>query len=252
MIRWITAFLDTPAPRAVAAEEFWQVVTASSLSPRRGGGAFVTFVPDHGDPCLRAQVIENGTAGVHLDLHVDDLDAASPTAVDLGAEVVHTEPGLHVLRSPGRMPFCLVTWEGEHDVRPPVTVGGAVTSLDQVCLDIPESQYDVEVAFWSGLTGWEVRQGLLPEFAWMPAGNVLPIRLLLQRTRDADGDVRGHIDLAAGPTMREVATATRAHLALGATAGEAFEHWQVMADPVGRTYCLTARDPHAGRLRSSA
>ncbi|KNX36389.1 VOC family protein [Luteipulveratus halotolerans] len=247
-VRWVTGFLDTPAARSAAAEEFWLTVTASQASTRRGGGAFVTLVPSSGDACWRAQVLEAGPAGVHLDLHVDDVDEASARATVAGATLTHREPGLHVLRSPHDMPFCLVQWAGQREVPPPVQLGRARTRLDQVCLDIPSGVYDDEVAFWSALTGWPVGQGVLPEFAWMRAGDDQSVRLLLQRTGDVDGRVRAHVDLAAGPTMDDVAVAAREHVARGATAGEMFEHWQVMTDPAGRAYCLTMRDPATGRL----
>jgi hypothetical protein len=41
VIGWMTAFLDTPAVDAPAAEAFWLAVTATALSPRRG--EFATF-----------------------------------------------------------------------------------------------------------------------------------------------------------------------------------------------------------------
>ena len=247
-IRWVTGFLDTPAARAADAERFWLSVTATQPSTRRGDGAFVTFVPTAGDPCWRAQVIETGPAGVHLDLHVTDVGAASADAQQAGARLMSSEPGLDVLRSPHGMPFCLVRWDGERQVPPSVELGRSRTRLDQVCLDIPDAVYDDEVAFWSALTGWPVRRGVLPEFAWMPAGDDQPVRLLLQRTGAETGAVTAHVDVAAGPTMDDVAVAAAEHVERGATAGERFAHWQVMTDPVGRAYCLTMRDPDTGRL----
>jgi len=45
-VRWVTGFLDTPSR---VAEAFWQAVTGSGLSARRGpGGEFATLVPAGG------------------------------------------------------------------------------------------------------------------------------------------------------------------------------------------------------------
>ncbi|MDF8264416.1 VOC family protein [Luteipulveratus flavus] len=249
-IRWVTGFLDTPAARSAAAEAFWFAATGTHPSTRRGDGVFVTLLPPTGDACWRAQVTRSGPAGVHVDLHVEDVPAWSAAATRHGATVVHREPGLDVLRSPHGMPFCLVEWEGERETPPPVRLGASLARLDQVCLDIPAGVYDAEVAFWSVLTGWSVRQGVLPEFSWMPGGDGQPVRLLLQRTEKSGDQVSAHVDLAAGPTMDDVAVAVQEHLRLGATAGPRLDHWQVMTDPAGRTYCLTMREPASGRLLS--
>lgn len=247
MIRWVTAFLDTPAAVAVKTEEFWLAVTSSTASERRGNGTFVSLLPAVGDSHVRAQVIDSDAPGVHLDLCVEDVQAAAEQAIELGARRVFHEPGLEVLRSPGGLPFCFDTWAGQATVPPSVLVGGATTRLDQVCIDIPTQVYDAERAFWAAVTGWEAHAGALPEFEWLTRPEHSPIRLLLQRT-GAVGPVRAHIDLAAGPTMDHVAQATRAHVTLGAEPGERHTHWQVLTDPAGRAYCLTARDPQTGRL----
>ena len=85
-VRWITAFLDTPASSIVAATAFWAAVTESELSPRRGEfDEFVTFLPSTGHPYFRAQVAGEGPARVHLDFHVDDTGAAVAGAERLGA-----------------------------------------------------------------------------------------------------------------------------------------------------------------------
>ena len=59
-VRWTTAFLDSPSR---VAEPFWQAVTASGLSPRRGpDGAFATLLPPDGD----APQAESAELHVHL------------------------------------------------------------------------------------------------------------------------------------------------------------------------------------------
>ena len=147
-----------------------------------------------------------------------------------------------MLTSPGGFPFCLVPWEGadvESAVPPPNQLVGLATSarLDQLCLDIPPALWDVESAFWAELTGWKMLHLDEPEFARLdqPAG--LPLRLLLQRLVDEATAVTGHPDFAA-PRRASVAPH---HAALGATVGLVNEGWTVMADPLGRAYCLTGR-----------
>ncbi|MBV9094925.1 MAG: hypothetical protein JO132_13805 [Streptosporangiaceae bacterium] len=96
------------------------------------------------------------------------------------------------------------------------------------------------------MTGWPLRSGSLPEFARLapPAGT--SARLLLQRRGEAGPaeQVTGHIDVA----CEDRAALAAAHAALGGTILSAFPGWIVMADPVGRVYCLTGRDPAAGTL----
>ncbi|HWS35006.1 MAG TPA: VOC family protein [Actinoplanes sp.] len=229
-VRWITAFLDTPSRDA---EPFWTAVTGWELSERRDGGTFATLVPTAGDACLRVQVVGDGPARAHLDLHVDDVDPA----VAPEAELVRSEPGPVVLRSPAGITFCLVGWHGEA-VRPVPSGHGSV--VDQVCLDIPDSRYERECRFWARLTGWELRPTGSPELSYLerPAG--MGIRLLLQRTGSATAGV--HVDLACTDMDVEV----RRHVALGATVVRRVPgDWTTLRDPVGREYCVTGRDPYS-------
>lgn len=85
-IRWLTAFLDTPrqAPGAEQVAPFWQQVTGTRLSSRRGRHReFATLLPTDGDPFLRIQDLDAGVPGCHLDVHVDDVRAAADHAVSL-------------------------------------------------------------------------------------------------------------------------------------------------------------------------
>jgi hypothetical protein len=72
----------------------------------------------------------------------------------------------------------------------------------------------------------------------------MPVRLLLQR-RDgaaADDRVTAHVDFACADRDR----VTDLHVARGARVVGTFPFWTVMADPTGRRYCLTKRDPGTG------
>ena len=238
-------FLDFPADEFDVGVEFWRRITGTSRSePRGGDDEFATLLPPQGHPYLRVQRLGSGVARCHLDLHIDSAErpGAVERATRLGA-VHQLHGGEHdVLTSPGGFPFCLVPWEGadvESAVPPPNQLVGLATSarLDQLCLDIPPALWDVESAFWAELTGWKMLHLDEPEFARLdqPAG--LPLRLLLQRLVDEATAVTGHPDFAA-PRRASVAPH---HAALGATVGLVNEGWTVMADPLGRAYCLTGR-----------
>jgi hypothetical protein len=255
--RWLTVFLDFPADAFDAGVAFWREATGSGLSPFRGtAGEFATLLPPAGDAYLRVQRVMDGGGGHHLDLHVDPADGtledAAALAVSLGARVRDREDEeVIVVDSPGGFTFCLVRWDGETAVPAPSRMDGAGASrADQLCLDIPPVVFERERSFWAALTGWEARPGSRPEFSYLrrPAG--MPVRLLLQR-RDgtaADDRVTAHVDFACA-RRDQVADL---HVARGARVAGTFPFWTVMADPTGRRYCLTGRDPETGRAPAQA
>ncbi|BCJ49198.1 hypothetical protein Asp14428_06730 [Actinoplanes sp. NBRC 14428] len=239
-MRWATGFLDSPSR---AAEEFWRDVTGSGLSSRRGaGGEFATLLPAGGDAYLRVQVVGDGPARAHLDLHVERVAAQARRVVGLGAVVVHEEGGLAVLRSPAGLLFCLVSWQGEV-VRPaPAAWPGGRSLVDQWCLDIPGAVFEAEADFWAAVTGWPRRPASRPEFEILVRPDGMPLRLLLQRI---GGPVSGmHPDVAADNRDAEV----RRHVELGAAVVRTEAAWTTLRDPAGRSYCVTDRDPVTGRL----
>ncbi len=254
--RWLTLFLDFPAHSFDAGVAFWREVTSSGLSPFRGAAEeFATLLPPDGDAYLRVQRTADGSGGCHLDLHVDaasgTLDQAAERAVALGATIRHASEGLVIAGSPGGFTFCLVRWHGESTVPRPARLDtGGTSRADQLCLDIPPDAFERECSFWAALAGCDVRAGSRPEFAYLerPAG--LPVRLLFQRRDHADllDQVTGHVDIACA--SRELLAAR--HAASGARILPAFPHWTTMADPAGRLYCLTGRDPDTGRLPGPA
>ncbi|MGC0374938.1 VOC family protein [Streptomyces sp. SAI-229] len=240
-IRWTYAFINRPAPQAGPAADFWAAVTGTRLSEVRGDdGEFVTLLADGADACVKLQGVVSGGGGAHLDFSVDDVPEFVAHASRLGAETVGEHEGWSVLRSPAGQLFCAVPWHGE-SVRPPVVHG---SRLDQVCLDLPPSAYDTEVAFWSGLLpGWDSAPGSLPEFHVVgpPAG--LPVRILLQRLEE-ERPASAHPDLACA----DIGAVRALHEELGAVCVAAFGNWTVMRHPAGGTYCLTGRDPETGGL----
>ncbi|WP_405177262.1 VOC family protein [Nocardia sp. NBC_01377] len=244
MIRWVWAFLDRPAQRFDECAKFWSTVTGTETSERRGAdNEFLTLLPD---PALFAAASVKmqsvtGLGGVHLDFDVDDIAATVRVALDLGADLVANHPDYAVLRSPSGQIFCLTpsgraVGEPAPAYRAP---DGALSRVDQVCLDIGPGDYDRETLFWQSLTTWEYRTGRLPEFARLRAKEKLPVQILLQRLGE-DRPTTAHIDLSCSDIE---ATATW-HESLGATIVERHSHWIVLADPADALYCATARDPN--------
>ncbi|MFW0783814.1 VOC family protein [Gordonia sp. CPCC 206044] len=248
-IRWLTAFLDFPAEQFGGEVTFWRAIAGSTVSPPRGNDReFASLVPFNGDPHLRVQRIEHGPGGIHLDLHVDDLSAATLEAISLGATTVRDVPelGYCTLESPGGFPFCLVAWHGEASRSRPVRwPGDTISIIDQVCLDVPAGLFDREVVFWSRLTGWPTEPSSRPELLNLHRDQDLTIGILLQRNGNDDTatSTSGHLDLACTSVEDEVAR----HEDWGARVVERFERWTVMSDPVGRRYCITDRNPRTGR-----
>lgn len=235
-------FLDLPSSSFERGVEFWRAVTGFGLSPLRGDRhEFATLEPPEGDDYLRAQRVFDGAGGIHLDLHVEDPRDAADAAVSLGATEVD-DRGHVVLRSPGGFTFCMV--DHPASVRPPSALWpeGHRSSVDQVCLDIPQRSYDDEAGFWSALTGWDwADSGPHREFDRLAVPASLPVKFLLQRLDETSGPVRAHIDLATDDRQGEV----RRHAGLGASLVGEHLHWTVLRDPVGAEYCITSRRPDA-------
>jgi predicted enzyme related to lactoylglutathione lyase len=245
-ILWMTAFLDFPTATFNSGCWFWEAVTGFKLSAPRGASAeFATLVPSNGDAYLRVQRVGDEEPGIHMDLHVDDVEASAGQATALGAAVVEARPGLVVMSSPTGLPFCLVRGQERCErPRPPVWHAGQRSIVDQVCLDIPRPAFAIEGDFWAALTGWERRRGSRPEFDYLvrPAG--MPLRLLLQRLDDEHrAPCRAHPDLACDDVPAE----RRRHEALGGRVLAELS-WTTLLDPTGLAYCITQRDPTTGTL----
>lgn len=239
---WVSAFLDFGSGDFDRGTAFWRDVTGYTVSETRGEtDQFATLVPSDGDDYLRVQHLDDGPGRIHLDLHVDQPTVAAEAAIELGGHVlVRHEAGYVVLRSPGGLVFCFVSHPAAH--RPAAATwpdGGHRSQVDQVCLDIPPAAYDVEVAFWQGLTGWDLTEVNEREFERLQPPDDQPLRWLVQRLDDDGGPISAHLDLAAEDRDAEVAR----HLALGATEVARHEWWTVLTDPVGTTYCITRRTP---------
>lgn len=256
-IRWATVFLDVPEDLLDASVAFWSALTATTPDEWRGSSAHVCLLtPRRGDPVVGFRRLPRGAPhGVHLDLHVDGeveaLGSAAWRAVAGGATLHHQESHRMTLTSPGGFPFCLVPWGGETSVPDPVRFPSAgAAALDQVSLDIPAPLLARERAFWEHITGWPQRQGSRPEFSAFLRPDGIAVRLLLQR-RDESGPedvVTGHLDLA----TEDRAALSVLNVGGGSSVVRTCPNWISMTDPTGRAYCLTARDPWTGVLRTSA
>ena len=245
MIRWTTVFIDRPADGFATTRDFWLAATATTLSPTRGErDEFATLVPASGDACLRIQRTLDGSAGSHIDLHVDDVRVGTAAATDLGATIVEDLDTLVVMRSPGGLPFCLVAHDGESERPTPVRATGARTLVDQVSIDVAPDRFDLECRFWADLTGWPLSPGVEPEYAVLERAEGQPFRFLLQRRGEANmgRPTVCHLDLACD----DIPTSVAEHVALGASIVAPFRWWTVMVDPAGVEYCLTCRDPDTG------
>lgn len=250
-VRWVWLHLHHQEGVADRGEEYWREVTGWGLSPRRGGrGEHATLLPVDGDPWVKLQRTRSGT-GIHLDLSVDDVDAAAAEATRLGASRAAGSgddvPGLRVVRSPGGFCFCLTEHAAEGGPSRQVRTGPSL--LDQACLDIPADLMAAECAFWADLTGWE-RWQPGEEYSALRAPEGIPLRLLLQRLGEDDGAsaVRGHPDVACADRLADLPRWEAA----GAEEVGRFPWWSVMRDPAGLVFCLTDRDPVTGRVLARA
>ncbi|KQW48908.1 hypothetical protein ASC77_09315 [Nocardioides sp. Root1257] len=238
---WVSAFLDFGPGDLDRGVAFWRDVTGYAVSETRGEtDQFATLVPPDGDDYLRVQHLDDGPGRIHLDLHVEQPTIAAEAAIELGGHVlVRHEAGYVVLRSPGGLIFCFVSHPAARRPRAASWPGGHRSQVDQVCLDLPPSSYDTEVAFWQGLTGWDLTEVDEREFERLQPPDTQPLRWLVQRLDHEQPAVTAHLDLAADDRDAEVAR----HLALGATEVARHDWWTVLADPVGTAYCITRRSP---------
>lgn len=237
-VRWVSAFLDTPAEPYDETVSFWTAVTATEVGQHQGDlGEYAQLEPSSGDPCLWLQRIQDGPVSCHPDLYVEDVVSVARRAVELGATRTSETDGLIVSTSPGGLPFCLVRHRGQ-SLRPePVGPRGGRSVVDQFCIDIPPGRLEEERGFWSELTGWErVPAG---DFQRLVRPEQIPYAFLLQELDDERPTVTAHLDLACDDRDAETAR----QQSLGADAVRRTSGWTVMRDPTGRTYCNTGRAP---------
>lgn len=242
-IVWLNVVIDIPAEDFDAVGEFWAQATGTTMGDvHPEHDEFVHLLPASGDMHLELQRIDDGPAGVHLDLVVHDIAAVTDRAVSLGATVI-ARPGHAVLNTPGGVVFCIVPG-GDESERAPVINQQHPHAADQISLDVPHEHFEADVEFWSALTGWPVNDPVLPEFRSFDQPPHLPIRLLVQQLGKSDtGGARSHLDISAGSHREDVASA---HITAGSSIVERHEYWSALRDPGQMVYCVTNRQPEQG------
>ena len=263
----MTGFLDLAAGSFDRGTQFWTAATGTFLSPPRGeAGQFATLLPERADACWRVQRLGTGGPAMHLDLH-GEMASLEEDVLARGATLVERYDDVVVMRSPGGLPFCVVTADlaagsarGAGQARlerpAPVDWGTHSSMLDQVCLDVPAASLQAEIAFWSGTVGAEASGSTRrPEFTNLRRPDHLPLRLLFQQVgpfetprssapQGPERSVTAHPDLAATDRPAEVARL----VGLGAEVVEVEQFWTVLRAPDDRLFCVTERDPATGQL----
>jgi hypothetical protein len=237
---WVHAVIDVPPDEHEAAAAFWGRVLGWPVgTPWDGHPELRSFEAPSGTAYVHLQRID-GRPRVHLDVESEAPDEMVAHAVELGAELQPRVGTWQTLRSPGGLPFCVLTAK-DHPAPAPVThPDGHRTRLVQVCVDSTRVAHETEVAFW---------RDLLPG-RWAPSGNAefagkwhddagSPIQLLFQELDEPDGPVRAHLDLGTDDLAAEV----RRLRDLGATDVGPGRGWHVFADPAGHRFCATENSP---------
>ncbi|MGI8793281.1 MAG: VOC family protein [Acidimicrobiales bacterium] len=161
-IRWLSASIDCDRHSLEDTWAFWAAATASTPSePWGDDGEHRSLLPEMGDSHAHVQGNSRpGEAGgVHLHVHVDDLDAAGAGIEEAGGEVTDTSDSRLAAVTPSGFTLCLVPGDASTSRRraPPVSIPGAGDLLlDQVCIDVPHDRFDAEQQFWRAFTGFEV------------------------------------------------------------------------------------------------
>jgi hypothetical protein len=115
-----TFVIDVPSELRDQTVEFWSA--ALRAAPMRTRLPDYHILEDAAPPNrVVVQDVGTGSAGVHFDIHTDDLDAEVERLVALGATLVDASWADHpgrwvIMRDPAGMPFCVV-W-ALNEVRP--------------------------------------------------------------------------------------------------------------------------------------
>lgn len=238
---WMHAFIDVGADTGERTSAFWSAVTGWPVGTTwPDHPEFRSFEPAEGSAYLHVQRID-GPHRVHLDLMSRDVDADRDAHVALGATAVRRYEWWQVMASPGGLPYCLVT-EHEQRTRPPDTrwPEGHRSRVVQVCVDVPEADFDREVAFWQAATGWPSQGHSRSEYHRLRPPVESPMLFLLQRLGPGDsGPVRLHLDIGTDDIPAEVERVR----ALGAELVDTSHPWTVLTDPAGLPFCVIPRLP---------
>ncbi len=241
---WLHTVIDDPAGLHASTAKFWQRVLGWPLGePWPGHPELRSLEPARGAPYVHLQQVA-GPQRVHVDVACEEPEPSIEAAVAAGAEVTGRFERLVALRSPGGLPFCVLTSAARVAPEPVQWPSGHRSRLVQVSVDSPGARHDDEVTFWRGLlegrwVGYSSPE--VAEFAgkWHDdAGS--PLQLLFQRLDEPDGEVRAHLDLGTDGQPAEV----RRIVDLGAQdVGRGHGGWHVLRDPTGLAFCATENSP---------
>jgi len=236
---WTHVFIDVPDDAVTAAQQFWSEVTGWAVGPPWAGYPdFTSFLPPDGNPYVHVQRI-GGSARIHLDFAVEQVEATRDRLAELGAAVGERMAEWRVMASPGGLPFCLTGEPAEHRVPAPVRwPDGHRSRLGQVCIDAPAALHERECAFWPAATEWRTVPSSHPAFdAKLYPPDHATVRLLLQRLGGDDPGprTRAHIDLVTDDVDLEVQRVRAA----GAQLLGPGDGWVALRDPVGLPFCVT-------------
>jgi catechol 2,3-dioxygenase-like lactoylglutathione lyase family enzyme len=116
--RFDTVTIDCPDPTSLA--RFYAELFAWPLPEDEGDGEYVALDPPEGGTALTFQRASDFVAPtwphpavpqqMHLDLAVEDLEAAHERALGLGARHLETQDSFRVYADPVGHLFCLCTW----------------------------------------------------------------------------------------------------------------------------------------------
>ena len=240
-IRWTWLFLDTPRGRrrAVVGVLVRGHRLAAVRHPRRRTTSSPRCCPPRGDAWLKVQAVADGPGGIHLDLDVDDVHAAAAEAERLGAtRIGGIGEVVVILRSPGGLTFCLTPWHGDARAgarRARSSWSTRSASTARSTCTTPRSPSGPHSPAGRGPTS---TSRSCPCCGGRPASRS---GCCSSGSASRPAPVRAHADLACADRQASLAR----HLAAGAQVVAVRDGWTVMADPVGRVYCLTDRSPTA-------
>jgi Glyoxalase-like domain len=239
-VGWLHVLIDVAPEVAASSAAFWSDALGwPAGEPEAEHPEFRSFVPPDGVAYVHQQVGDHGPR-IHLDAEVDDVAAETERLIGLGAAAGAHEADWQALRSPGGLPFCLVTTQSTGRPGPQRWSGGHRTRAVQVCIDAPPRHVETEVAFWRQVTGWRWVPGDSPEFVGKLYGDPAdPVHLLLQRLESDEPSTRAHLDLGSDDIEAEVRRLCR----LGAARRGTGDGFVVMTDPVGLEFCVTGNAP---------
>jgi hypothetical protein len=108
--------------------------------------------------------------------------------------------------------------------------------LVKIVIDVPPTDHDRELAFWSGATGQPLTQfDRYPEYHGTAVCGE-DLWLLVQRLDDGPGRV--HLDIHTDPAA-EIARLEK----LGAELVRQVHSWWIMRDPAGLLFCVIPESP---------